>query len=358
MIDAANDEISLLAVINVLLSSRWKIVMTGVALALLLVGVGLLQRRHFTAQASFVPQSRTPQSASGLAAQFGLTLPGQRGDESPAFYTELLQSRGVLRTAALTQYASARSRAGRPGPATLVDAYQKPGKPTEMRVDETIKRLRKDVGSSVSAKTGMVTLNVTADSARLAQEIAARMLQLLNQFNLDRRRSQAAEERRFTQARVSEVKAELRVAEDRLQYFLQTNRDYANSPSLRFQQERLASDVALQRQLFTTLSQAFEQAKIDEVRDTPVITVVETPEVPVRPDSRRLVLKAFAGLVAGSLLGMLVAVIQAMTNAQRVHRSEEFATYTTLKREALADLKRPWRPLVRALRGRHHTVPT
>jgi len=206
-------------------------------------------------------------------------------------------------------------------------------------------------------KSGLVTVSVRAESAELSQQIASRVLQLLNRFNLDRRRSQAAEERRFVEGRVGEVKSELRLAEDRLQYFLQANRDYGNSPSLRFQQERLAADVALQRQLFTTLTQSYEQAKIEEVRDTPVITVVELPEVPARPDSRGLLLRALGGFVAGMLLGMAIAALSALTHSNRVQRSEEFEAYTALRNEAISDLKRPWRPLLRAFRGERARLP-
>jgi len=332
--------------------------MLGVAVAAVLVGIGLIRPRQYTAKASFVPQSRAPQAVSGIAAQFGLTLPGQKGDESPAFYVELLESRGVLRAAALTSYSAATSRTGTRGPSTLVDAYQKPGKPLELRIDATIKRLQKDVGSSVSNKSGMVTLTARSESAQLSQQIAARLLQLLNQFNLDRRQSQAAEERRFAESRVAEVKGELRAAEDRLQYFLQANRDYTNSPNLRFQEERLTADITLLRQLYTTLSQAYEQAKIDEVRDTPVITVVEVPEVPVRPDSRGLLLRALGGMVVGMMLGVALAMVRAVTQTHRVQRSEEFAAYMALKHETLADFKRPWRPLVRAIRGRDAALPS
>jgi uncharacterized protein involved in exopolysaccharide biosynthesis len=353
-----DEDISLLAAINVLLANRWKIIMLGVTLAAVLVGIGLIRPRQYTAKASFVPQSRAPQTVSGIAAQFGLALPGQKGDESPAFYIELLESRGVLRAAALTEYSAAQSRTGRRGPSTLVDAYQKPGKSVELRTDATIKRLERDVGSSMSNKSGMVTLTARSESPQLSQQIATRLLQLLNQFNLERRRSQAAEERRFAESRVAEVKGQLRAAEDRLQYFLQANRDYANSPSLRFQEQRLSADIDLLRQLYTTLTQAYEQAKIDEVRDTPVITVVELPEVPVRPDSRGLLLRGLGGMVAGMLLGIVLATVRAVTQARSVQRSDEFAAYTALKHETLADLKRPWRPLMRAFRGGHATMPS
>jgi hypothetical protein len=56
-------------------------------------------------------------------------------------------------------------------------------------------------------------------------------------------------------------------------------------------------------------------------------------------------------MVAGMVLGMLLATLRAVTQARSVQRSDEFAAYTALKRETLADLKRPWRPLARAFRG-------
>lgn len=63
----------------------------------------------------------------------------------------------------------------------------------------------------------------------------------------------------------------------------------------------------MQQQVFTSLNQAYEQTRIDEVRDSPVITVVERPEVPVLPDRRRLMLKGILALMVGGMLGIFVA---------------------------------------------------
>jgi uncharacterized protein involved in exopolysaccharide biosynthesis len=60
--------------------------------------------------------------------------------------------------------------------------------------------------------------------------------------------------------------------------------------------------------MYTTLTQAYEQARIDEVRNTPVITVVEPPESPVRPDSRRLVSWLAVSLVVGVLAALAAAL--------------------------------------------------
>ena len=128
-------------------------------------------------------------------------------------------------------------------------------------------------------KTGVVELEVTAGNPGLAQEINQRLIDLVNEFNLRTRQSQAANERAFTERRLEEVRQELRATEDGLQSFLQRNRDYTNSPALTFQVERLQREVSMRQEVFTTLAQEFQQAKIEEVRDTPVITVVEAPSL-------------------------------------------------------------------------------
>src|SRR3712207_7894583 len=62
----------------------------------------------------------------------------------------------------------------------------------------------------------------------------------------------------------------------------QRNRDYRNSPELTFQQERLSREVSRVQQLYGRLSEAYEQAKIEEVRDTPVRSEEHTSELQSR----------------------------------------------------------------------------
>jgi uncharacterized protein involved in exopolysaccharide biosynthesis len=108
----------------------------------------------------------------------------------------------------------------------------------------------------------------------------------VDSFNLKSRQSQASQERRFTEQRLTQAQADKRQAEDELQAFLQRNRDFRSSPQLSFAYDRLADNVSLRQQLYTTLAQSYEQARIEEVRDTPVITIVEPPMLPARPDPR------------------------------------------------------------------------
>jgi uncharacterized protein involved in exopolysaccharide biosynthesis len=134
----------------------------------------------------------------------------------------------------------------------------------------------------------------------------------------------------------------MRSAEDRLQAFLQRNRDYRNSPELTFQQERLARDVSLQQTVFTTLAQSYEQAKIEEVRDTPALTLIDAPERPPQPDGSGLVKKGLLAVILGGLLGLGVALVREGFGRAHGAGSEELREFHALRR-ATFDQLRPWR---------------
>jgi uncharacterized protein involved in exopolysaccharide biosynthesis len=180
--------------------------------------------------------------------------------------------------------------------------------------------LRKDVSASTSTQTGVVSIQVRSRSAVLSDEIATRLLSIINAFNLQRRQTQAAAERAFAESRVASIKGDLGAAEGRLQDFLQHNANCCEAPSLRFEEQRLSRDVATQQQLYTTMLQSFEQAKIDEVRDTPVITVIEPPTIPVRPDSRRAALLLPFGVIIGVVFGAIVVIALRWIGDARVSR--------------------------------------
>lgn len=299
-------DISVYALAQVILSHRWLVLGTGLAALLLAVGITMLTPRQYSSSTAFVPQSRGGSSnLSGLAAQFGVSVPAGDGTQSPQFYADLLLSRDILSAVANTTYSVPTAVGTRTG--TLVDFYQVDEKDVPLARDKAMQKLHDNLGVSISPKTGVVTATVTAHNPGLARMIAQRLLELTNDFNLKRRRSQATAERQFTESRLAEVRSDLRAAENRLESFLQQNRQYETSPALRFDEGRLQRDVSLEQQLFTTLAQSYEQAKIDEVRDTPVITVISAPDNPIRPDPRGIVKRSVAALLGGVVVGMLLA---------------------------------------------------
>jgi hypothetical protein len=219
------------------------------------------------------------------------------------------------------------------------------------RREAAIARLGERIKSRVTAATSVIEGD--RESARPApREASSRARGGAHQrVQLQRRQSQAAAEREFTFRRLEEVRGDLRQAENRFEAFLERNRGF-DSPSLLFEQDRLRRAVSLQQQLFTTLAQAYEQAKIDEVRDTPVITVIEAPETPIRPEPRGTVRKVVLAALGGTLLGLALAFGLDFTRRVEDDGSPEYAEFQKLKRAAVDDLTHPWRPLVRLVRPR------
>ena len=334
---------TILTALNALLRQRVLVLGCALLLGALAATWTFSRERTYTSSSSFMPEGR--QSAvGGLAAQLGLSLPGTSGTDSPEFYADLLKSHEILGAAVTTAYTIPGVL---PRPTTMVDLYRVKGETPALRRDEAIKRLEKDVDVAISARTSVVTVKVSASTAELAQRLNQRLLELLSDFNLRRRQSRASEERRFAEERLGTVKAELRVAEDRLQTFLQSNRDYQHSPSLVFSYERLQADVMLLRQVVSTLQQSAEQAKIEEVRDTPTVTAVERPTLPVRPDSRGTVKFALIGLVLGTFLGMGLAFVRETISRPSLRETSDYEEFVRLRHEAFTDLMHPWKALRR-----------
>jgi len=121
---------------------------------------------------------------------------------------------------------------------------------------------------------------------------------LVQDFNRERRAGQARAEREFAASRLTDAERELRAAEDAVRSFQSRNRDFRSSPFLQLDLERLQREVTRRQMVYNGLSQSFEQARLEEVRNTPVIAMVELPELPARPRPRGALLSALVAFLA------------------------------------------------------------
>jgi uncharacterized protein involved in exopolysaccharide biosynthesis len=310
------EDLTLVGLLAFLLGHRRVILGTGLV-AFLLVGVYTFVRpRTYTSSARFMPQSSEGALSrlSGLAATFGVSVPVSDAGSSPAFYADLLQSRDVLRRTVETRYAFATPDDSAHG--TLIELFRERGATPAVRRDAAAKDLLRAIDVTVGRETGTVELEVSTRWPELSRQVAARMIELVSDFNLHRRQTKAGAERQFVEGRVTEAQDSLHAAEARLQGFLQRNRDYRNSPPLLFEYNRLDRELSMQQQVYTSLVQSYEAARIDEVRNTPVITLMEAPDLPAKPDPRLALLKGMlAGIVGLGLGALFAAARQALGGA-------------------------------------------
>jgi uncharacterized protein involved in exopolysaccharide biosynthesis len=302
----------------VMLRHRRILLLTPVVVGLLAATLLLVRGARYRADSAFRPQVSDASSGrlAGIAAQFGLSLPGAASLGDPVrFYAELAKSKDLLQDVATAEYRF-RTPEGDSIIGNLASIYGTKGATPEEALQRAAYRVADDVDVTTNQQAGLVRVEVVTRWPELSVLINRRILRAIDTANLERRQSQAGAERKFIETRLQEVQEELNTAERNQERFLQQNRQYLNSPQLLLEFNRLQRQVDFRQQLFTTLAQGYEQARIDEVRDTPQLTIIDRPEGSSRKVGS-LAKDLAMWLVIGAVLGVLLALLREFLWRQR-----------------------------------------
>jgi len=325
-------------VLNVLLAhARWFVVIPLITGALAGV-LTLVFGRDWVAESSFAPQSSGGASSriASLASQLGVAIPGlESEDASIDFYLRLARSRVLLERLALNEYAFPLELEGSDSArGNLIALYEVKGRDEAARLRSVVERLRKDIAVEGDLNARVVTVRTTAPWAGLAVQINRELLDGIDEFNRERRNSEAAAEREFLENRLATARAELNAAAEALSTFLVSNRRYEDWPALRFEYERLSSEVDQSEQLVASLVQAYEQARLEEVRNTPVISVLDPPEGSARRVGS-LIGNVFWGVLAGAMLVLLLAFAREYATRERASNPADYEEFAARRRALL-----------------------
>jgi len=267
----------------------------------------LILPSQYTAQTTFLPQSRSdvrlPAGLASIAGQLGLPL-SSGGTNSPKFYADLVASETIIDEILERPMDSALDVRRPPNLRGWLDIG---GSTRQDSIFRAGRYLRKHLATDVDRETGVVSIRVTLPNPRVAATVAQNILTELDRFNADRRQSQARERRKFVEQRIAESERDLRDSEEALRHFYEANRQFQSSPALVFQERRLQARVALFNEVVLTLRREFESARIEEVNDTPVLTVIDRPQVPQRRSFPARRLAVISATLLSLVLGGVVA---------------------------------------------------
>lgn len=294
---------------------RWRLfaicIAAGVAVTVILWAVTPLQ---YTATATILPQE-TERGGTGLlgalASQSGLDL--GTGTDNEKIFGRIVESRTALlplteRTWNHRDFAQ---------PVTLAEVM---GTRTEGAEGSGTERLlallrRRVVDFERDPSTGFMTLRVTMPGdPQLAADVANALVGVLEDFNDRGRFSRARNQREMIEKRLAEVESDLEVSEAALSSFLGNNRAYASSPALAMEYARLEREVSADGLVWQELKRQLEVARIDELRNTLTVDVLDGAVAPVRPDRQGLVFTILVGFLLGCIAAALVIATQIVLN--------------------------------------------
>jgi len=305
---------------------RWKLLIAlPLAAGIAAAGISLAVPPVFTANTSFTPEATGNRSALsgfgdlvGLAGQLGIA--GATGSATPEFFGSVIESRQIVEGVLLSTF----QRPDGPGQDTLLGLMGVSGRTHAERLSNGVRRLRRLVSVSIDGRTGIVSVSVRQRDPNLAAAVADRFTALLNDFNLERRQSQSRAQARFSAQRLVEAEHELRQAETDLRTFLEANRQFRGSPLLEFEHSRLERVALLKQEVYTTLAKSLEEARIAEVRDTPVLTIIDPAVPPQRRTAPHRTLYVLVALILGGAVAVGLAYLRDLRERAALEAREDF----------------------------------
>jgi uncharacterized protein involved in exopolysaccharide biosynthesis len=245
-------------------------------------------------------------SLSDLAGLAGLDAGSKSGSVSTTIYPTILGSETVMTQVIYTKYKSEKHKDS----LNLVEYFDMDGKTEREKLIDLMERLTKEkhIISLLDSKTKNLTVTVEMPEASLSAQVATALKLSLDDYLKTKRKSSAGSQREFIAARQNEVRDSLRLAEEALKTFREQNRIVSSSPELLLQQGRLQRGVELFQAVFIELQKQYELARIEEIKDTPVVNLLDDPQPPVRKSRPSRLLIVVVGTLL-SAIGTSIAVL-------------------------------------------------
>ena len=304
---------SLRSLLSIVWQNRWLI-----AILALVTGIGtsaymFMQPDEYTAEVTMLPQ----QSNSGLGFLSQLVNLSGADPIIDATYEELyakiVMSDHVLDQILQLDWTYKRSAEPASIFAILDIEYDANDERARLRAHDRAKdRFRMQILTfNRERMTGFMTLRVTVqDYPVLAAEIANFIALALDEYNRQLHVAKASAQHAFIEDRLVETDRDLVAAEAAVTRFIENNRSYQSSPSLKQKYGELRREVTAQTSIWVELRRQLEVAKIDESKEMVSVFVLDSASVPFRPSGPRRILVSGLALFFGASLGVLVALVR------------------------------------------------
>ena len=181
--------------------------------------------------------------------------------------------------------------------------------PFHLTADEAniAKMLSGRISVSVNKKTGLTTLSVTMQDARISACLTDTVMRRLQSYVTEYRTNKARQDFQFQQQLFERKKKEYEKAQEEYAKFADANKNIILL-SYRAEQERLENEMRLAYNVYTSVAQQLQiaEAKVQEI--TPVYTVVEPSTIPLKASkpSKLMILIGIVFLTGVACVGWIL----------------------------------------------------
>ena len=177
-------------------------------------------------------------------------------------------------------------------------------------LNKGLKKYFKLLNVKEDRRTGLIQVNIEMESPNLAAEVANFIGSEIQSYIQKQNTVKAVKEKLFISERLIVVKGELEKIEDDLKEFKERNRGYEVSPELFMIYSQKFREAEAKQQVYVTLQQQLELARISEVKQTPIINILDEARSPVNKSRPNRAIISLLSLLAGFLFGASISIIK------------------------------------------------
>ena len=177
-------------------------------------------------------------------------------------------------------------------------------------LNKGLKKYFKLLNVKEDRRTGLIQVNIEMESPNLAAEVANFIGSEIQSYIQKQNTVKAVKEKLFISGRLIVVKGELEKLEEDLKEFKERNRGYEVSPELFMIYSQKFREAEAKQQVYVTLQQQLELARISEVKQTPIINILDEARPPVNKSRPNRAIISLLSLLAGFLFGASISIIR------------------------------------------------
>jgi uncharacterized protein involved in exopolysaccharide biosynthesis len=174
---------------------------------------------------------------------------------------------------------------------------------------EVLRNIRSRTTATMNTETGEVTVAVEMQDPVIAASVADQVVQNLSDFIIEKRTEKTRRNVEFIEERFEDAKTQFEEAQNNLAAFNDANRGQLTAMA-RTEEQLLQSRYDLAFNLYNSLAERLEEARIKLQEETPVLNIIDPAAVPDRRSepNRTLILIVF--VILGGLIGIGIVIVE------------------------------------------------
>ncbi|MGA9407998.1 MAG: Wzz/FepE/Etk N-terminal domain-containing protein [Bacteroidota bacterium] len=285
---------------TVLWGSRKLIGIITISVTVAAIIISLFLPKYYRSTVVILPETNPSKLAglSNLASLAGVNVGGEVS--LSRLYPTIVTSEAVLKNVIYQKYRTASFSDS----VDLLKIWDLDDKDPQLAYELMLKSLRNELEVSLDSKTTVLTISLSTQDPQLSADIVNAIASELDLFVRTKRTTNATEERKWIEGRLIELKGDLEKSENALKDFRENNRRVADSPQLLLEQERFIREVQINSTLYEELKKQYELAKIEEIKNIPIVNIMDAGRPAAKKEKPRRSIIVFASFFLSFFGGM------------------------------------------------------